>query len=152
MELCCVSNGRAAKSTVRQTGKEGERKEGLSGERDAGEQSEGEPHHFLYYAVHLPSFSWCSVHQLLTPNSLKNKYNLNKLSERLWRAQLLCVPQLLGNGLHFPVMNKNSEWQPGQMRHVPALASSVRHRQRERLYGLCCSTHKCVCVHTHMHT
>jgi len=42
---------------VGQTWKEGEKKERLAGERETGEQREGEPHHFLYYPVHLPSFS-----------------------------------------------------------------------------------------------
>lgn len=132
----------------------GRGKQGAAGEREEG--GEWGADSFLYRPAHLPSFFWCSVHQLLTPNSLKNKCNLSKLREKALESTITVCAPVAGKWTSFPRNEQNGEWQPGWMRCIPTLASSVRHMREGGgvLWIAAGLPHVCVCVcaHAHPHT
>lgn len=60
-------------------------------------------------------FLWCLVHQLLKPNSVGNKYNLSKLSEKAAQNPITLCPLDAQEQSSFPCNEQCAQWQPGKM-------------------------------------
>lgn len=59
-------------------------------------------------------FLWCPVRQPLKSNSVRNKYNLNKLSEKAAQNPITLCPPDAREQSSFPCNEQCAEWQPGK--------------------------------------